>query len=58
MMRIFEPPMGLPMIAAMPPMWNIGWAASVAGWRAGAGARSERMASRAAPNAMFQRLWR
>ena len=36
MMRIFDPPIGLPMIAAMPPMWNIGCAASVAGWRSGA----------------------
>ena len=58
MMRIFDPPIGLPMMAAMPPMWNIGCAARVAGWRSGAGARPVISASRAPPKAMFQMLWR
>ena len=46
MIRILDPPIGLPMIAAMPPMWNMGCAASVAGWRSGAGARPVMVASR------------
>ena len=42
MMTIFEPPIGLPMIDAIPPMWNSGCAARRGGLNGRAGLRARR----------------
>jgi hypothetical protein len=55
-MTTFPPPIGPPMIDAMPPMWNSGPAARLADWRAGAAGRAASTDSRADANAMFQRF--